>query len=220
MSNYRFNFEKMLNGIVTYRRDKVLDIIKAFWKLDKHIFTFPDDVEQLDMTIGKTKIWIPKSWCDITDEPVAPVKNCSNCGNIKMQDIGCCHDVNDNSAVCTDWQPKEIPLFDGTLKELDGLTSKSVYLAGKITGDSTYKKKFEEASYNLHKMGYTIMNPATLPKGFEWNEYMTVTLSMLDVCDIACFLPDWTDSKGAMLEYGYAVAKGKEVLFYDELKGE
>jgi len=38
-------------------------------------------------------------------------------------------------------------------------------------------------------------------------------MAMIDVCEAVYFLPTWTDSKGAHLEMGYAVAAGKEIRY-------
>jgi hypothetical protein len=39
---------------------------------------------------------------------------------------------------------------------------------------------------------------------------------MLDECDAVCFLPDWKNSRGAQFEYGRAVARDKEIFFYED----
>ena len=75
-----------------------------------------------------------------------------------------------------------------------------IYIAGKITGDNEYKKKFYDAECALIDKGHTVMNPAILPAGFEWGEYMAICLQMQSVCDGTLFLPDWKDSQGARLE--------------------
>jgi hypothetical protein len=38
---------------------------------------------------------------------------------------------------------------------------------------------------------------------------------MLDECDAVCFLPDWTESKGAMYDFGRAAAKDKRIFLYE-----
>ena len=88
-----------------------------------------------------------------------------------------------------------------------------IYIAGKITGKEDYKTDFKAAEERLTKQGHTVMNPSFLPEGFEHSEYLHICKAMIDVCDAVYFLPTWTDSKGAHLEMGYAVAKGKEIIF-------
>ena len=87
-----------------------------------------------------------------------------------------------------------------------------VYIAGKITGDPDYKDKFAKAERDLKKKGYTVMNPAVLPDGFEHHEYMSICFSMIDVCHWVYFLNDWADSKGARLEHEYVLKNNMAML--------
>jgi len=88
-----------------------------------------------------------------------------------------------------------------------------VYIAGKITGNPSYKQQFAEAEKKLREKGFTTMNPAVLPDGFEHQEYMRVCFSMIDVCDAVYFLSNWQDSIGATMEYNYAFGAGKGIMF-------
>ena len=82
---------------------------------------------------------------------------------------------------------------------------KRVYIAGKITGDPNYREKFAKAEKELRDMGYTlIMNPAVLPEGFTWDDYMNITLAMLSACNTIYLIDGWEDSRGAQIEAGYA----------------
>jgi hypothetical protein len=94
---------------------------------------------------------------------------------------------------------------------------KTVYLAGKITGDQLYYTKFYEATKVLEEAGFVVLSGIRLPgKGFTWDQYMRITAAMLEECEAACFLPDWKESRGATYEFGEAVAKGKDLLFLDD----
>lgn len=87
---------------------------------------------------------------------------------------------------------------------------KRVFICGKITGDIGYRAKFRRAAAVLTDAGFHVMNPATLPsEGFTHEEYMTVTLAMLSVCDAVFFLYDWMDSPGAIEEIDKATRDGK-----------
>lgn len=56
------------------------------------------------------------------------------------------------------------------------------------------------------------MNPAMLPKGFEYEEYMRVCFAMIDVCEAVCLLPNWTDSPGAKKSLSMQVLLDKKIL--------
>ena len=86
-----------------------------------------------------------------------------------------------------------------------------VYIAGKITGLENYQQKFRAAQDRLEARGYSVMNPAVLPLGFDYEDYMRICFAMIDVCDAVYMLDNWRDSPGAIREYEYA--KGKEIIF-------
>ena len=77
-----------------------------------------------------------------------------------------------------------------------------IYLAGKISGDPDYQKKFNDIEAVLLQKGYSVMNPARLCNcdGFTWDDYMTVSSAMQQVCDATVLLADWQDSRGARIE--------------------
>ena len=87
-----------------------------------------------------------------------------------------------------------------------------IYIASKITGEEGYREKFAAKEKELKEMGYTVMNPAVLPyPGFEHSEYMHICKAMIDVCDMILLFDNWSDSKGANLEFAYAFEKGKGI---------
>ena len=94
-----------------------------------------------------------------------------------------------------------------------------IYIAGKIAGDKRYRAKFREAAKTLEAAGHVVLNQATLPDGLEQADYMRICLAMLDTADLAVFLPDYQESKGAMVEWGYCQRIGKDCALYLELMG-
>lgn len=96
-----------------------------------------------------------------------------------------------------------------------------IYISGAITGTKDYLERFMKAERELEAKGYTIINPARvmdqLPE-MKYEEYMSISLMLLDMSDAIYMMKGWKDSKGANREYGYAIAKGKTMYF--EQKGE
>lgn len=89
------------------------------------------------------------------------------------------------------------------------------YIAGKITGDPNYHHKFNTGQKALEYEGYTVLNPADLPEGMRPADYMRICLAMIDCADVVAFLPDWLNSRGAILEYTYCEYIGKQTTFLE-----
>ena len=99
------------------------------------------------------------------------------------------------------------------------LLTDTIYIAGKITGLTDYKKKFDEMEKQLNEHGFRkILKPTCLPGNLEYEQYMTICFSMIDASDAVCFLDDWKDSPGARLELHYARSKKKKIVFPGNIK--
>lgn len=90
------------------------------------------------------------------------------------------------------------------------------YIAGKITGDPTYREKFAHAQEVLERRGYVVLNPALLPEGMKPKDYMRICMAMLDTTDVVFFLPGWMDSEGAKLEWQYCEYTRKTAYIFQE----
>ena len=92
-----------------------------------------------------------------------------------------------------------------------------IYISGPITGTEDFLDRFDKAERFLRSKGYIPYNPAKanlmLPKEAEYEEYMIISIDILDMCDSVYMLNNWENSKGANREYGYALGKGKEILY-------
>jgi hypothetical protein len=87
----------------------------------------------------------------------------------------------------------------------------TAYIAGKITGDPHYREKFAAAQREMERKGFTVLNPAVLPKGLTDADYMRICFAMIDCANLVAFLPDALDSRGARLELQYCKHTGKAV---------
>ena len=87
------------------------------------------------------------------------------------------------------------------------------YIAGKITGDPSYKAKFDQAKQLLSRGGYKVITSSNLPQGMQNSDYMRICMAMIDVAEVVAFLPDWKDSSGARLEHCYCEYIGKKIIY-------
>lgn len=94
-----------------------------------------------------------------------------------------------------------------------------IYISGSISNNPNYKEDFERAEDYLQREypSAEIINPALvnsfLPKSTTHEQYMRMSFCMLDMCDSVYFISGYENSKGACMELGYALAKGKTILF-------
>ena len=91
-----------------------------------------------------------------------------------------------------------------------------IYISGPITGTNDYMKRFGDAEEKFIKLGYSVINPAKvnaqLPKDTTYEEYMRMSIVMLNMCDIIYMLDGWRESCGACLERQLALMLGKTIF--------
>lgn len=78
-----------------------------------------------------------------------------------------------------------------------------IYIAGKITGDPEYRRKFAYAAWQVEKLGHIALNPAELPEGMAAADYMRICFAMIDTADELWYLADAAKSAGARVEMQY-----------------
>lgn len=92
-----------------------------------------------------------------------------------------------------------------------------IFISGAITHNPEYKEQFARAEVYLKAKGYKTINPATvcstLPDDLTHSEYMAICFPLLDISDGIYMIDGWRDSKGALMEYGFAIGKGYKVLY-------
>jgi len=92
-----------------------------------------------------------------------------------------------------------------------------IYISGPITGTDDYRERFAIAEDYFTSLGYEVINPAkvnaSLPESTTYDQYMAMDYVMLDMADAIYMMPGWEKSKGACIEYGYAMAR--DLIFAD-----
>lgn len=90
-----------------------------------------------------------------------------------------------------------------------------IYISGSISNNPNYKEDFERAEKKLVKDCFEVINPTMveLPPSCTHADYMKVNFALLDLADGIYLLNNYEKSKGACMEYGYALAKNKAILF-------
>jgi len=98
-----------------------------------------------------------------------------------------------------------------------------VYISGPITGRKMdeYMRHFAAAELKLKCRGHSVVNPAlvnsNLPKDFNHDDYMVVSLTELMTCDAICILKGWHRSKGSREEIEQALRRRMPILYEEDL---
>ena len=88
-----------------------------------------------------------------------------------------------------------------------------VYLSGPISSNlDGYHEEFNAARQLVEKAGYTPVGSDFLPLGLKENDYMRISLAVLEAADTVVALKGWTHSQGAQIEWAYAQRTGKRRL--------
>lgn len=89
-----------------------------------------------------------------------------------------------------------------------------VYIAGPMSGLPEFNKPaFFAAAEALNELHDVVLNPAILPEGLAWEQYMEICIPMIMAADTVYMLKDWDKSKGALIEHEEAVKLGKKVRY-------
>jgi hypothetical protein len=90
-----------------------------------------------------------------------------------------------------------------------------VFISGKMTGEPDYNRPlFNLVAEQITRNGDVALNPAIFPDGLTYQEYMTLSTSMLKIADEMIQLPKWQHSRGAVYEHAFAIASGIKIREY------
>ena len=91
-----------------------------------------------------------------------------------------------------------------------------VYISGRMEGlpPERVQKHFAEAQEYLTTEGFIVMNPDCLRMcpGFDYDDYMSIDLAMLERCDAIYMLEGWEESGGARKELIFAFEHDKKIM--------
>ena len=81
------------------------------------------------------------------------------------------------------------------------MTKQKIYISGPMTGIPEYNRpEFNRVAQELEAKGYDVINPASLPDGFEYVDYIFIAKISILKCDAMYLLKNWEDSEGAKIE--------------------
>ena len=100
-----------------------------------------------------------------------------------------------------------------------------IYISGKVTGFPDYRKKFDEAEERLRCVtcgsnDYFVVNPMKVLEDCgigddegDWDLAWDILFPLMSICDACYMLDNWEDSRGAKIEYEYAIKHGFKVFY-------
>ncbi|EDT3961262.1 DUF4406 domain-containing protein [Salmonella enterica subsp. enterica serovar Richmond] len=95
-----------------------------------------------------------------------------------------------------------------------------VYISGPMSGLEDFNRTaFAIAARNLDAKGYTVLNPAILPNGLTYGQYIKISKAMLECADTIYLLEGWRDSAGATAEHALAKKLGLKISPRKTVKG-
>lgn len=107
------------------------------------------------------------------------------------------------------------------IRQIDELRGKTIYIAGKISGEADYGKKEFATAEKLLKARFkdiTILNPTVLPENLAYDKAINISSAMLREADCIYFLDNWGKSKGAKYEMELAKVLDKKIEYIKEVR--
>lgn len=93
-----------------------------------------------------------------------------------------------------------------------------VYIAGPIRGVADYKERFAKERKALEGNGFAVLDPSILPEGMSQEDYMRISMAMMQSADGMILLEGWENSEGARIEKAYADMVGIPVYLLEKGK--
>ncbi|HDC2548779.1 TPA: DUF4406 domain-containing protein [Salmonella enterica] len=95
-----------------------------------------------------------------------------------------------------------------------------IYIAGPMSGIENFNRNaFDIAAIMLKSIGHAVLNPAILPDGLTYGQYIKISKAMLECADTIYLLEGWQDSAGATNEHALAKKLGLKISTPESRKG-
>ena len=103
-----------------------------------------------------------------------------------------------------------------------------IFLSGPITANGTASRltvwrNRMRLRYYARRLRHrlprpVVLNPAILPLGMAYSDYMTICRAMIDRCDAVVLAPGWEQSAGSRQEATYAANTGRGVVQWKDVE--
>ncbi len=104
---------------------------------------------------------------------------------------------------------------------MNSRTRTVVYISGKMSGlPDLGRSTFNYAEQMLRAGGFIVLNPAYLPEGMAYPQYMAIAIAMLQQANMVVMLPGWETSRGALAEKAYAESIGLPIMLFEDYQRE
>nr|EDU9551452.1 DUF4406 domain-containing protein [Salmonella enterica subsp. enterica] len=95
-----------------------------------------------------------------------------------------------------------------------------IYITGPMSGLEDFNRNnFDAVAAMLKAIGHTVLNPALLPDGLTYGQYIKISKTMLECADTIYLLEGWQDSAGATAEHALAKKLGLNISTPESRKG-
>lgn len=95
-----------------------------------------------------------------------------------------------------------------------------IYITGPMSGQENFNRdNFNVVAAMLKAIGHTVLNPALLPDGLTYGQYIKISKAMLECADTIYLLEGWRDSAGATNEHALAKKLGLNISTPESRKG-